>query len=417
MDSETITTFFQNLKRVYSDGIKNSVNQKAPIYRMLKDAGGDVTIGGEGLFWDARLGRSAQAAFIAEGAALAPGTTSREFQGSVTSQEIYAQIELTKKLMNRAKTDQDSFVRAFAKKADEARLSLQEQLGRAIVGNVNPTLGAGVTGVIGQVGAYGAPTVTMSNGFAGQLREQMMISWGAVGGTATGSGTVTTVTGVTTFTVAVVAGIPPAANDYIWAGSATFNSYNQEWVGLYQIVANSGTLFGINPAVYPAWTAFVDTQGGIATPFQDERLDSLLYGIEARSGKYATIIAMHYSTRLEMKAKMQQDVRYEPQVFRGGFKGNLQVWNNGDVDVAITQDNFVHPGDIFAICGEDIKIGKSADMGWLDDEVGGKFIRKTGTATYEAGYGCDGNMVCFQRNSHGLLRNVDYDANTVQFAS
>src|SRR3990167_2823196 len=144
MATDTTTTLVDYLKDIYGTSVQNGIREDSPYYDLIKTA--DKTfLGGTGFKVPVRLGRGGNAGSVAEDGILPTAAVPTSDRIEVGLTELWARFNLTKRLIQAAKGDKATFADAFAERAEQTMMELQEQLNRQLIGNKIATAGGHTT--------------------------------------------------------------------------------------------------------------------------------------------------------------------------------------------------------------------------------------------------------------------------------
>ena len=414
MATDTTTTFVDYLKDIYGTSVQNGIREDSPYYDLIKTA--DKTfLGGTGFKVPVRLGRGGNAGSVAEDGILPTAAVPTSDRIEVGPTELWARFNLTKRLIQAAKGDKATFADAFAERAEQTMMELQEQLNRQLIGNKIATAGGHTTTVTGALGrsTTASTTVVLTTDTAMQFRRGMKVLLGTGTEFLAGTGDASVVTDITAKNT-VVLSVAAAIDDIIAVGDSAvlatgWNSYGDELQGLAFAVDNADTFQTINPADTgkAAWKATKDS-AAVDRPLQKSHITGSYMAVKVKSGKHANCIVTHDLGLIEMQKLMESDVRYVPQTFKGGFEHELFAWNNGKKNCPVVPESCVEVGSFYFLNLDDIRMGYIMDWGWLDDD-GSKASRVLNRASFEHAYGCMFQQLFLARNSHLLLRDIIVD--------
>jgi len=414
---ETVTTFTEALKETYEDGIKDQLNRDVVLYDALQSGTKKVKLEGSKLVFSTKLGRAYGAHAIGESGTLPDAGHATRKKGEVEPKDVWGRAQLTKRLMAVSKTDRGAFADALADKMDDLQEDLKYEVARALVGNKVPTNDS--TGILGQVttGATSATVAVKNISSCVQLRPGMPIVIGTDAELkGTGSPLAATIKSIdTTSQITLEASGTFVTDDFIARGGANSNAYEQEFTGIAHIVDDVGTLYNINPSTHSQWAAYVDDNSSVARPWSHDLMNKAFRSIKTQSGKRPDYVTGHDAQVDEIANTLVSDVRYEPCKFKGGYERSFLTWNNGERDVPIVPDDMFEPGKLTFLSMDCLAMCETVPMGF--DETDSLLQRVTNQVSYEIVYGTIGNLVCYQRNAHGVLEDLQFDETNFAFAS
>jgi hypothetical protein len=421
------TSSFATMLKLVEKKIESSLNEDCPTWSLFQD-NSKIRIGGAGLTWPVKTKRTGGAGAIAENGKLPTAGNITAPRATETPKTIAGRIEMTWELLHQAKTDQEAFGSSLATYMECMEDEIKQSMNRQVIGHkVAGADGAPVsilnkTGVLMRLSADPGTgkAVTIDDGFAGQLYPGMLLrvstTLAELAGTPADTWVVDEVTGANTFTIVDAADAGVADNDLVCVGDATFTSVEQEILGLSHIIDDADELHNIDPATFTSWKATVSDNGGVAINLTDERLDALFDAVKDKSGKRPDTWIAHSSACRQVKQLMVNDVRYEPQTFRGGYVRKTLVWNSGEQDVFIMADKHVPLEKAFVFRRDEIAVGWTIPFGWVDD-VGSTKHRKTDELAYQLVYAGRLNLACMQRNAHAVLDDIKVNTTLLGFGA
>jgi len=414
---ETISTFTDALKETYEDGIKDQLNRDVVLYDALQSGTKKVKLEGKELVFSTKLGRAYGAHAIGENGTLPAAGVATRAKGKVEPKDVWGRAQLTKRLMAVSKTDRGAFADALADKMDDLQEDLKYEVARALVGNKIP--GNDSTGILGQVAAANTSDEVEVKNISScvQLRPGMPIVIGTDSKLTNNNNlAVTTIRSVEDSTkINLNDSVAFGLDDFIVRGGSGSNAYQQEFTGIAHIVDDTGSLYNIDPASSPQWAAYVDDNSSTSRPWSHDLMNKVFRSIKTQSGKRPDYVTGHDAQVDEIANTLVSDVRYEPCKFKGGYERSFLTWNNGERDVPIVPDDMFEPGKLTFLSMDCLAMCETVPMGF--DETDSLLQRVTDRVSYEIVYGTIGNLVCYQRNAHGVLEDLQFDETNFAFAS
>jgi hypothetical protein len=196
----------------------------------------------------------------------------------------YALFNITGQLLKASESNEGAFKQAFKAEMEDTLLASKIDVNRAAYGD-----GVGVLSAIrnNEAAAQTVIDVVSTINFrGGEVIDGVTIATGVVIEPARTVTAVDRVNRTITVTPALTTGLTATTDGWVKASSDSTvaipnNSWNKEIQGLASIVANSGTLHGVNPATYPLWKSYQTAVGGAIS---DAVLRDLKDGIGFESG-------------------------------------------------------------------------------------------------------------------------------------
>jgi hypothetical protein len=408
---DTSTNSYEELlKNVYEPLIQKQINDSVPLYERIKESTSEVQVSGRGLTWAVDLGRVASFHALGEGDTLPTALVGTEEQATATPKEAWGRVQFTKRVMAMSKSNQGAFANVVNRSMEKLTERAKENIGRQIIGNkVSGNTNTGILGAVnvadGAVTTLPIDTGSMYHFFVGQT---LAIGTGAelAAGTPDATATVTAVdhsgNSVTIASTAV------DNNDLIVEGTTSSNAYGSEITGLDFIVSDEDDgLYGVT-GHSGTWSAYIDGNSGVDRNWSSSLMNKVGYGVKVRSGKHPEVIACHTLSMLEIPEELRQDVRYQAQELKGGFKRGALKWMIGDKEAEIVTDDFVKLGQFLFLSPSDLRRGMTEPLGFLDDD-GRNMLRVANTVSFEMIFGCIMELVAFRRDTHGKLEDIAVD--------
>lgn len=193
---------------------------------------------------------------------------------------------------------------------------------------------------------------------------------------------------------------PVAGMTFIRAGN-----YWREWTGLSAIINDSGTLYGVDPAIEPLWKSKID-RSGTARAISENLLTRMADKIDVGGGKTTVIFTTH-GVRREYAALLQQQRQYvNTTKFEGGFSGIEFVTDRGVIPIVVDKD--APKGTATFVNEKAITRYRESDWSWMDMD-GSKWTRVPGYDAYGAMMHQYSELGTDRRNTHGRIENLAED--------
>lgn len=401
------------LKDDYQNFMVSLLNDSHPLLEKLERS--TVEFDGRGAVFPVTTADVASVRSVGEGKAQPTGGQSVETESRVLSRNVTCRITLNDELIKSSKGKMGSFVQGVEfqmKRATEAtRTNVNRQLNGYII-DTDTT-----PGILTQInGAATSATQTVDS--SRFLKRGMKLRVGTAAEVAdAGAGDNVEVLSVAASGTSVVftGSFTAADNDLIVLGESGSAAYGHEMSGLAHMVhdglradgstANQTTFQGVTIADNPEWIAKVARNGGTARPLTLSLMQSVIDGIQNDCGADVDCILGHTSIRREYTALLSSDVRYAAKELKGGF--TILTYSGGDREIDFMIDRHANYGQIFFLTTSDVKQFVKEDWSWRDDD--GKVLTKVpGYNQYECQFVTQRNIGCLRRNSHGVLKDLQY---------
>lgn len=178
---------------------------------------------------------------------------------------------------------------------------------------------------------------------------------------------------------------------------------NREIIGFQQIIAATGTLFNIDPAVEPLWASVVNSNAGVNRALSESLMIKMVDDIYTNGGNTTAIFTTLGVRRSYFNLLVQQRRYCDTKDFGGGFTGLAFTTDNGDVPVISDVD--CQPNRMYFVNEKEMKIYRESDWSFMDRD-GSKWQRVIGFDAYDSTLYKYCQLGTHRRNSHGLVTDV-----------
>lgn len=428
------TNLTETLKYVYGDGITNQFNDEKITYNQLEKS--DRSIGGKGYVFGVRYARNQATGAVGESVALPTPLVGKTDQGTIVPKFNYATMRITGPAIAIGKGNQAAFVDSLADQVEDTYQSLVVDLNRQSHWD-----GWGQLGRL-SAGASYTGNATWAGTFDNDLGVQyfqdgMLVDFYVSAGTSNDINTGTCAAGsrvlsidpstkviifetplaayLTTHPVAsafvntvahtIVAGtmaIKIGARDNAWASSDT----PTEMMGLLGIY-DDGTLLdtfeGINADTYPKWRANIISNSSVNRELSLDLMFNACDLTRMRSGQNVDLIRMGLGQRRKYANLFTGDVRFAPEVLKGGYRTLTFAAGDGSIDILI--DPIAQPNMIMFEKKGTIKKYELTPLGWGDLD-GATMHRRAGYDEYDQFLRLYSNIGCEERCNLTLLKDL-----------
>lgn len=393
----TLATVASLLKEVYEPQIREQMeNETVALKRIERTSDGvETTVGGKYVTFPIHTRRNAGIGARNEMELLPTPGQQGYANGRVGLKYLYGGIQVTGQMVELADKNYQAFANALDREIEGLKADLAKDTNRQVYGNG--------TGTLGTVTADGANTVTVADAMYVQLGMQIDILDGTTLGNATptvkaSNRQVTSVdvtTGVVTYSGADATAV--AGDVLVRTGNG-----NREWTGFKSIIANTGTLYNIDPTVEPLWKAQVDTAGANRA-VSEGLMINMADTIRAAGGKTTAIFSNLGVRRAYWNLLVQQRQFVNTKDFGGGFTGLTFTTDKGEIPFVVDTDA---PKNLMYFVNEkEITYYRENDWSWMDRD-GSMFSRISGYDAYEARMYQYSELGCHRRNSFGVIEKL-----------
>lgn len=354
--------------------------------------------------------RNQSVGFRAENATLpAPGSSNYTYLSDPLRYD-YALFNISGQLLKASSSNEGAFASAFKTETEDTTLSAKIDMNRAAFGDGTGKLCALTAG-----SASAATTVTVDSTINFRGIGEVVDFVTSAGVVISPAHTVTAVdrTGkVLTFAPGLAAAVTTAHFPVRASTDSTIavpnNSQNQEINGLANIVSNTGTLHGINPATYGFWKSYVQTGvGAISDDVLETARDSVMFetGLDLDKGiDYALLttrgVRRRYAQTLTALKRFNDAQAVK---LHGGFTAVMFDEN------PIFTDDQCPVGTVYGLALNKMFWSRASDWEWMEED--GKVMkwvpRKDGYISILFSY-C--NLGTTHRGAHFKLTGVTDDS-------
>lgn len=397
------------LKTFYLGPIRKMLNGSTVLLSKLDKDSSTQSVDGTSFTVPLHYGRNLAAGIgIAEAGAL-PTAGSQAYQKAVVPNKyVYASIEVSGPVMKATKSNAGAFIRALDSELKGAMSDMKRAINRQLHSDGTDAL-AFWTGADNTSGT----TVDDGNGYAfthlpvGQDVTCDLID--TDNSTEHGADIVVTLgaENATTF-------------DATWTGTVTgsgdgdylvlANTLGKQMMGIQGIIDSvdppllAGGLHGLAVATYTWWKSQIVGSDSSHTDLSFANMQKVLSKIAANSDydeKDVKLLLCSYAVRDKYYELAVNERRFvNTMTLDGGFEG-LEF--NGK---PLVPDNQCKHGRIYFITPETLKIFRTSDFDWMDQD-GSILHRKQGYDVYQATLFHYGDLGCTARNANGVLKGIN----------
>lgn len=400
------------LKEVYEPRIQRTMNDDCPLVQTIDTSKEGVekergTIGGRYVKFALHVSRNTGIGARKEAEDLpTPGN-----QGYITAQVnlayLYGSIQATGQLEELAEGGDDSFVNALTDEVDRISTDLKVDLNRQLWGD-----GTGKLGITSTVGASTtAQLATVADARNFQIGEYVDVFTTAnfasnVAGTPAAAKASVYVTAID-----IVTGIITVSASVTFANLDVFTrngSVAREVIGLSAIVADSGTLYNVNPTTQPMWKSVVDHNSGTPRAISEGLMTLQHHKVRTNGSKTTDIFFGFGVSRAYQNLLSQQRMVVNTTEVKGGTSGMAFTTTSGGIP--LHEDWTAPPGTMWGLNTNELKVYHEKDWSWLERD--GKMWQRI--------YGTNGigkdmkaatmyrymQLATRKRNAHWLIKDI-----------
>ena len=402
----SLTTLSGVMKEVYDGKLRKQFNDEVVLLRRITRNGGGSTIstnvGGKYVTFPIHVHRNNGIGARREGENLPKAGNQGTAPAQVKLKYQYGSVELTGQSIKLVDKDFNSFIAATDLEMDGLKTDLAKDLNRQIYG-----AGNGAIGTVSTVGANTVATVTSGiNNF--QVQEIVDVY---VPATLAADGA-PAATGVTITAVDTAASTITVSPSVTWAAGHVLvrtGSANREWTGLAAIVNNSGTLYNVDPAIYPIWKAVVDHNSGTLRPLSESAIIRNIHAVRTNGGKVSLLLSSLGVQRAYWNLLVQARRFSNVKEFTGGYSGLVLTTDTGEVPMVADVD--CPYNTLYGISEQNIRMYRDADWDWMDMD-GSMWERVPGSVAgtikdaYQATMFQYSELGTDRRNAHFVMKDI-----------
>lgn len=389
----TLTTATNILKEIYEPRIREQLQNWLKTSKRIEQTSEGVTseVGGKYVVFPVHVRRNHGIGARLEMEQLPTAQNQGYGRAQVNLSYQYGAVRLSGQSMELAQSN----FQAFASVLDEEVNGIQRDLAKDYNRQVYGT-SAGILAVI--TGANAGNVIPSTN--TQYLEVGMVIDiYDTTGATQKAAARkITAITKNTNFTIDGPA-VAVIATDFI----TRQGNLNRELIGLQQIVAATGVLFNIDPAVEPLWASVVNANGGVNRALSESLMIRMVDDIYTNGGNTTAIFTTLGVRRSYFNLLVQQRRYCDTKDFGGGFTGLAFTTDNGEIPIISDVD--CQPNRMYYVNEKEIKLYRESDWSFMDRD-GSKWQRVIGYDAYDATLYKYCQFGTHRRNSHGLVSDI-----------
>ena len=267
----------------------------------------------------------------------------------------YGRVRFTGQVMRLARTNAQAFASAVDREMSGIKEDLRKDSNRIVYGDSK--------GILTRINDTAASVATHTVTSVQYLEEGMLVD---VLVESTGATVVlnTTIDTINETTLAVTFGTA-------FTGATTQAVYrqgtrNREPIGLGNIVADTGALFGVDPATQRLWKAYVDANAGTLRALSESLMIKACDKARTRGGMPSVIFTNLGVRRAYFNLLTQQRRYTNTQEFTGGFQG--LPFNYGGKEIPVVEDVDSPPSSLHFISEGNMKVYRDEAWHWADED-------------------------------------------------
>lgn len=318
----------------------------------------------------------------------------------------YGRLRLSRQVISRMESDRGAFTQATKLEMDGLKADSTRDYNRQSWGTSDGKIATcGVTTASTTVVlAATTPEQTMVN-----LAEGMRVDIGTVANpTSVASNRSVSSVDITNRTFVVSgAAVTTAGTDFVFRqGSGGSGANQRELTGLQNMVAATGTLFGVDPTVYFQWASIDEANGGTARPISENLVAKAGMRAENRSQKMVDQLWSEDGVfRSAMNLLTAQKRFVNTTEVKGGATG-VEFAAGGEMTV-LMRDRDATPGVMFGVVTSELT--EWVDEDWQFEDLDGSVLQRAtdGTHAFEAIWFKFSEFGTSRRNAHFRISDLE----------
>lgn len=325
----------------------------------------------------------------------------------VPCRSLYGKIRLTKQVISRMATQRAAFTDAVNLEMDGIKTDGARDYNRQLWGTSD--------GKVAQCGTTTAANVIVLDALTTEqelvtfAENAMRVDIGTVASPQLrAANRAVTAVDFTNKTITVDGGaITTAATDFVFRqGNGGATTVQREVTGIQSIVSATGTLFGIDPAVYFQWQSIIEANAGTLRPISEGLIAKAQMRAENRSGQTIDLLwAEDGVFRAFANLLSGQKRIVNTRQLAGGYTG-LEFASGGD-NTAVTRDRDAPPNKLYGLNTADLV--EYIDDDWQWEAMDGSVLNRAtdGTHAFEAIWYSFREFATYRRSSHFRIDDVE----------
>lgn len=359
MVTTAMTTVDNILKEVYEDGgVNDQLQSEITALKRIEKTSEGVTheVGGKYVRFPIRTKRNHGIGARNESEAL-PLARSQSYESAqVKLKYLYGSLQLTGQTFELADKNFQAFASALDQEVNGLKEGLRKDVARQVYGNGK--------GVMATATAAGTTTTFVTTNAQYLEVGQFVDIYTSADASRVPDVEITNIqqsgsTYTVTFTPA--SGVATATGDYITRD----NSVSKEITGFGAILSTTSTIYNINPASVPIWTATVNANGGTPRALTEALMIQQVDAIRQKGGGTPSVIFCSLGVRRAYFNLLVSNRRVvNSQEFAGGFKGLAFTVDANDIPVISDVD--APPGQMKFINEKELKWYNAGDWSFMN---------------------------------------------------
>lgn len=392
----TLATVSAITKEIYEGSLRDQIESEAiTLRRIEKTSQGTTQVGGKYVTFPIHVGRNQGLGARNEMELLPTPGQQKTTAARVGLKYLYAGAQLTGQTIKLVNKDYNSFISALDMELTRLKDDIAVDQNRQVYGTGRGTIGTVVSGT------GGAENNVFVVDSAKYFQEQMVVDvYTSASALVVAGRTVLSVNEDTNTIVVSGASITAAAGQFF----VRTGNLNREWTGLQAIVADTGTLYNVDPTVHSIWKSRVDSNGGTPRAVSEGLFTTMADNIRRKGGAGTTAIFTTLGVRRQYADLLTQQRQYvNTTEFKGGFGGIAFTTDKGDIPIVV--DEMAPKGTAWFLNEKHLKLYRESDWGFMDFD-GNKWEKVPGYDAYQTMMEQYSELGTDRRNTHGVIKDI-----------
>lgn len=384
-------------KEIYEGSLREQLNDETvTISRIEKTSNGTSKVGGKYVTFPIHIKRNTGIGARNEMELLPTAGQQGTAAVKIGLKYLYGAVQMSGQSLDLVDSDYQSFISTLDLEMNGLKNDLSIDMNRMVYGDGRGTIATVVSGT----GGVDNNVFVVDD--AKYFLEGMLVDvYTSASALVVAGRTVLSINLDTDTIVVSGASITAAAGQFFTRAG----NLNREWTGLKAIVNNTGTLYGVDPAVVSQWKSQVDSNGGTARSVSEELFTLMADNIRSRgTGGGPTAIFTTLGVRRKYAALLTQLRQFvNTTEFKGGFSGIAFTTDKGDIPIVVDKD--APKGTAWFLNEKHLKVYRESDWGFLDRD-GSKWNQIPGYDAWGATMKQYSELGTDRRNAHGVIKDL-----------
>jgi len=386
------------LKEIYEPPLRDQLQSEVLTLTRIEKTSEGVSheVGGKYVTFPTRIRRNHGIGARRENEPLPEAKSQKYVSARVGLKYLYGALSITGPTMELAKTNPQAFSSAMELETEGLRETLRKDLNRQMYGTES--------GIMATI-----PTGTASAGTTHRVTNAQYLEDGMIVDVRSSDGSTVVVS------KAMITEVQDD-NDVVFDTSfdstdgdiiTRAGSYGKEKVGFQQIVSTTGTLFNIDPTLYPTWKSVVNSNGAVNRALSEGLMIKTVDDVYKKGGKTTVGFTTLGVRRSYFNLLSQQRQFVNTKKFEGGFEGLAFTTDRGEIPIIADVD--CQPNRIYFMNEKELKLYEANQWGFMNYDGSNWQRVKTAEGNFDA-YEAMMYKYCelgtHRRNSHALLSDI-----------